>query len=98
MLGEVLILNSQLPTGADAGRAFVGLSVECLTPYPGTWLFRLSKEVAGGEGWDPNPRYGFPYTRFPSVRLRPLGHLTSAGGRFTWALLKREVTVIALGF
>jgi hypothetical protein len=20
------------------------------------------------------PRYGFPYTRFPSVRLKPLGH------------------------
>src|SRR5436190_23996487 len=25
-------------------------------------------------GWDSNPRYGFPYTRFPSVRLKPLGH------------------------
>jgi hypothetical protein len=24
--------------------------------------------------WDSNPRYGFPYTRFPSVRLQPLGH------------------------
>ena len=24
--------------------------------------------------WDSNPRYGFPYTRFPSVRLKPLGH------------------------
>src|SRR5205085_699573 len=23
---------------------------------------------------DSNPRYGFPYTRFPSVRLQPLGH------------------------
>ena len=29
-------------------------------------------------GWDSNPRYGFPYTRFPSVRLQPLGHLSSA--------------------
>ena len=31
-------------------------------------------------GWrrerDSNPRYGFPYTRFPSVRLQPLGHLS----------------------
>ena len=34
------------------------------------------------KGWrrerDSNPRYGFPYTRFPSVRLQPLGHLSSA--------------------
>ena len=28
-------------------------------------------------GWDSNPRYGFPYTRFPSVRLKPLGHLSA---------------------
>src|SRR6476659_5359969 len=27
-------------------------------------------------GWDSNPRYGFPYTRFPSERLQPLGHLS----------------------
>src|SRR6516164_845211 len=27
-------------------------------------------------GWDSNPRYGFPYTRFPSVRLKPVGHLS----------------------
>ena len=31
-------------------------------------------------GWrrerDSNPRYSFPYTRFPSVRLQPLGHLS----------------------
>src|SRR4051812_3781417 len=38
--------------------------------------------------WDSNPRYGFPYTRFPSVRLKPLGHpsdappLAGAGGFF----------------
>src|SRR5579863_2911495 len=31
--------------------------------------------------WDSNPRYGFPYTRFPSVRLQPLGHLSGAGCR-----------------
>ena len=33
--------------------------------------------------WDSNPRYGFPHTRFPSVRLKPLGHLSegpSLGG------------------
>ena len=26
--------------------------------------------------WDSNPRYGLTYTRFPSVRLKPLGHLS----------------------
>ena len=30
---------------------------------------------------DSNPRYGFPQTRFPSVRLQPLGH-PSTGSRF----------------
>lgn len=25
---------------------------------------------------DSNPRYGFPYTHFPGVRLQPLGHLS----------------------
>src|SRR3954465_11844138 len=33
-----------------------------------------------GEVWrrerDSNPWYGFPYTRFPSVLLKPLGHLS----------------------
>ena len=28
--------------------------------------------------WDSNPRYGFPYTRFPSERLQPLGHPSGA--------------------
>ena len=27
---------------------------------------------------DSNPRYGFPYTHFPGVRLQPLGHPSSA--------------------
>ena len=27
---------------------------------------------------DSNPRYGFPYTHFPGVRLQPLGHLSVA--------------------
>ena len=25
---------------------------------------------------DSNPRNGFPFTRFPTVRLQPLGHLS----------------------
>ena len=28
--------------------------------------------------WDSNPRYSLKYTRFPSVRLKPLGHLSAA--------------------
>jgi hypothetical protein len=28
---------------------------------------------------DSNPRYGFPQTRFPSVRLQPLGHPSGQG-------------------
>ena len=32
--------------------------------------------------WDSNPRYSLKYTRFPSVRLKPLGHLSAAIRRF----------------
>jgi hypothetical protein len=38
--------------------------------------------VAWRREWDSNPRYGFPHTRFPSVRLKPLGHLSG------WPVLK----------
>jgi hypothetical protein len=43
---------------------------------------RLSKistqfQLDWRRGWDSNPRYGFPYTRFPSERLKPLGHLST---------------------
>ncbi len=41
-----------------------------------TFVFRCWRRE-----WDSNPRYGFPYTRFPSVRLQPLGHLSGAGCR-----------------
>ena len=30
--------------------------------------------------WDSNPRYGFPHTRVPGVRLQPLGHLSISHG------------------
>src|SRR5215469_3263022 len=30
-------------------------------------------------GWDSNPRLSFPNTRFPSVLLKPLGHLSTRG-------------------
>ncbi len=39
------------------------------TQYVGSYLWR--KE------WDSNPRYAFTHTRFPSVRLKPLGHPSS---------------------
>src|SRR6185503_13129948 len=39
--------------------------------------------AAGGwrREWDSNPRYGFPHTRFPSVHLQPLGHLSARNVR-----------------
>src|SRR3954447_17247520 len=45
----------------------------------GFWFTgRLPGAVAWRREWDSNPRYGFPHTRFPSVRLKPLGHLSGA--------------------
>ena len=45
--------------------------------------------------WDSNPRYAFTYTRFPSVRLKPLGHPSGArpfgGGRVLGGLRKPVV-------
>src|SRR2546427_13103669 len=32
--------------------------------------------------WDSNPRWSYPHTRFPSVLLKPLGHL-SGGSLFS---------------
>lgn len=34
---------------------------------------------------DSNPRYGFPYTRVPGVRLQPLGHLSVRSGLAAWS-------------
>ena len=31
--------------------------------------------------WDSNPRYALTHTRFPTVRLKPLGHLSCCGSR-----------------
>jgi hypothetical protein len=48
-------------------------------------LFKSLKFLrAWRRGRDSNPRYGFPYTRFPSERLKPLGHLSK--GTFLKAL------------
>jgi hypothetical protein len=53
-----------------------------LAGVPVVRLSHLSEDErrAWRREWDSNPRYGFPYTRFPSVRLKPLGH-PSAGAR-----------------
>ncbi len=32
---------------------------------------------------DSNPGYGLPYTHFPGVRLRPLGHLSAGNAGYT---------------
>ena len=39
-------------------------------------------------GWDSNPRLSFPNTRFPSVLLKPLGHL-SVLKRLRWTGLQK---------
>ena len=44
---------------------------------------RRAREAGWRRGRDSNPRYGFPYTRFPSERLKPLGHLSMPGMRRT---------------
>ena len=38
--------------------------------------FRIPPVRVWRREWDSNPRYGSPYTRFPSVLLKPLGHLS----------------------
>ena len=37
---------------------------------------------------DSNPRNGFPFTRFPSVRLQPLGHLSLVIRRVSGGVIK----------
>ena len=39
---------------------------------------RRHRRSAWRRGRDSNPRYGYPYTRFPSVLLQPLGHLSAS--------------------
>ena len=58
---------------------YTGLQPECPRTSP-FWdmvgpLRSFSIKRWRREG-DSNPRYGFPYTHFPGVRLQPLGHLS----------------------
>ena len=41
-------------------------------------IFERAKTKEWRREWDSNPRYPLRYTRFPSGRLQPLGHLSSA--------------------
>ena len=71
------------PAAGSRGRQ-VFARVECLTrggrrsevKHPASRVL-VAQDL---RGWrrerDSNPRYGSPYTRFPSVLLQPLGHLS----------------------
>jgi hypothetical protein len=37
-------------------------------------IYQHLKTAIWRREWDSNPRYAFTHTRFPSVRLKPLGH------------------------
>jgi site-specific DNA recombinase len=45
-------------------------------------IFQRAKTKEWRREWDSNPRYPLRYTRFPSVRLQPLGHLSGSGMYF----------------
>jgi hypothetical protein len=53
------------------------IRVTCGRRLGKNFLMIRRREPRWRRGWDSNPRYGFPYTRFPSVRLKPLGHLST---------------------
>src|SRR5215469_1731707 len=48
----------------------------------GRWPAIRSLGVGWRRGWDSNPRCDFSQTRFPSVRLQPLGHLSGETSAF----------------
>jgi hypothetical protein len=62
-------------TGGPRGPELIAKTTPSLGPTRGasrTEKYHLLRRWR--REWDSNPRYGFPYTRFPSVRLKPLGH------------------------
>ena len=54
------------------------LSIDVYNPQPNKNYvkYQCFRDVKWRRERDSNPRYGFPHTRFPSVRLQPLGHLS----------------------
>ena len=61
----------------------VGGTTETAACQSRSWVGLKSLTKIWRRGWDSNPRDGFPPTRFPSVRLQPLGHPS-------WALSVRD--------
>ena len=51
---------------------------------------KLSRAKLWRRERDSNPRYRCRYTRFPGVRLRPLGHLSGATGIYAQGLTAQE--------
>ena len=65
------------------------------SPISRTYVYLISidyKVVKWRREWDSNPRYSLKYTRFPSVRLKPLGHLSGGWSVFLnltyWPLMR----------
>ena len=85
---DVLELDAASRTGEGAQvdlrhlrRSAYRCSLPGLAGFTGSQCTGLGPRKNGSrETWrrerDSNPRYGFPYTRFPSVLLKPLGHLS----------------------
>ena len=73
-----------LPFGTEPG-THAWLHAECWPVWNQAAGCGQGSEGLRGRSWrrerDSNPRYGFPYTRFPSVRLQPLGHPSAIVGR-----------------
>src|SRR5262245_17867758 len=59
------------PSGTSK-RAWIGWGIEGGIQEISSYFNKLIRERAEGVGFEPTN--GFPYTRFPSVRLKPLGH------------------------
>ena len=64
-----------VPQGASLAKLLRSFGRRPTPPSASRWPATRARQ---GDGWrrgrDSNPRYGFPYTHFPGVRLRPLGH------------------------
>ena len=73
-------MHSPAPIESNRGGLAKFSYAKCWAKSAGSRGFRgLSvrfAEIWWRREWDSNPRYGFPHTRFPSVRLKPLGHLS----------------------
>src|SRR5881628_1450096 len=69
--GGVFGLQLRSPPGLIETRAPHGWIGACHGSGPRRSWFQLQRRE-----WDSNPRWSYPHTRFPSVLLKPLGHLS----------------------